>query len=139
VSGARRRGGAIGGAGVTRAARRGCSGLTVVLTIAAAAACGGSGGGGAAGTDGAQTAKPAAARPGITVVAERDLGPRLQEWTLRTPALDVETRVRVLLPAGYRAHAERRYPVPTSSTAAAATIATGRATGPPSASPRARR
>jgi diacylglycerol O-acyltransferase / trehalose O-mycolyltransferase len=111
VSGARRRGGAIGGAGVTRAARRGCSGLTVVLTIAAAAACGGSGGGGAAGTDGAQTAKPAAARPGITVVAERDLGPRLQEWTLRTPALDVETRVRVLLPAGYRAHAERRYPV----------------------------
>jgi S-formylglutathione hydrolase FrmB len=35
----------------------------------------------------------------------------MQDWTLRTPALDGVTRVRILLPAGYRADPRRRYPV----------------------------
>ena len=78
----------------------------VALAAALAAGCGG-----AARTHPADTPKPATTRPAITVVAERDLDPRLSEWTLRTPALDVETRVRVLLPAGYGAHRQRRYPV----------------------------
>jgi S-formylglutathione hydrolase FrmB len=39
------------------------------------------------------------------------LDARLQDWTLRTPALDGVTRVRILLPAGYRDDARRRYPV----------------------------
>ena len=39
------------------------------------------------------------------------LDARLEEWTLRTPALDGSTGVRVLLPAGYRAAPRRRYPV----------------------------
>jgi diacylglycerol O-acyltransferase / trehalose O-mycolyltransferase len=78
----------------------------VALSAALAAGCGG-----ATRTHPADTPKPATARPAITVVAQRDLDPRLSEWTLRTRALDVDTRVRVLLPAGYRAHPERRYPV----------------------------
>ena len=93
---------------MTRAARRAWSALAVVVTIAVAAACGGSGDGAAPARD---RARPAPAAGAITVVAERRVDPRLTEWTLRTPALDVETRVRVLLPAGYGAHPERRYPV----------------------------
>ena len=91
-------------AGARAAVRRALP--AVALAAALAAACGG-----AARTHPADTPKPATTRPAITVVAERDLDPRLSEWTLRTPALDVETRVRVLLPPGYGAHPERRYPV----------------------------
>jgi S-formylglutathione hydrolase FrmB len=47
----------------------------------------------------------------ITVVGHQRLDERLEEWTLRTPALADPTRVRVLLPAGYRADPRRRYPV----------------------------
>jgi S-formylglutathione hydrolase FrmB len=92
---------------MTGAARRACSRLAVVVTVAGAAACGGSGDAAAPAGD---RARPAPAAGGITVVAERRIDPRLSEWTLRTPALDIETRVRILLPAGYRAHPERRYP-----------------------------
>ena len=35
----------------------------------------------------------------------------MEDWTLRTPALYDATRVRVLLPAGYAADPDRRYPV----------------------------
>jgi S-formylglutathione hydrolase FrmB len=48
---------------------------------------------------------------GLRVVREQRLGPRLQEWTLRTPALRGDTHVRVLLPAGYDGRPRRRYPV----------------------------
>jgi diacylglycerol O-acyltransferase / trehalose O-mycolyltransferase len=48
---------------------------------------------------------------GITVVAERTLDSRMSEWTLRSTALGADTRVRVVVPAGYAAHPERRYPV----------------------------
>jgi S-formylglutathione hydrolase FrmB len=47
----------------------------------------------------------------ITVVRRHRLDARLEEWTLRTPALREPTGVRVLLPAGYRADPRRRYPV----------------------------
>jgi diacylglycerol O-acyltransferase / trehalose O-mycolyltransferase len=53
-------------------------------------------------------------RPGaavITVVQRERIDARAQDWTLRTPALDGVTRVRILLPAGYRARPQRRYPV----------------------------
>ena len=80
------------------------------------------GGGGATGATGSSTATPSSAAPAaaastpagaraITVVRRQRLGPRLEEWTLRTPALSDPTRVRVLLPAGYRSDATRRYPV----------------------------
>ena len=58
----------------------------------------------------ATASTPTGARA-ITVVRRQRLGPRLEEWTLRTPALSDPTRVRVLLPAGYRTDATRRYPV----------------------------
>jgi diacylglycerol O-acyltransferase / trehalose O-mycolyltransferase len=47
----------------------------------------------------------------VHVVREQRLGPRLEEWTLRVPALAGPTRVRVLLPVGYDRHPPRRYPV----------------------------
>jgi S-formylglutathione hydrolase FrmB len=47
----------------------------------------------------------------ITLVATRQLDPRLQELTLTTPALAAPTHVRVLLPTGYAASRSRRYPV----------------------------
>jgi S-formylglutathione hydrolase FrmB len=81
------------------------------LAASLAAACGGGGGGGAATTGTTARAARADAAGGITVVGERRLDPRLTEWTLRTPALDRATRVRVLVPAGYAAHPGRRYPV----------------------------
>src|SRR3954462_11725972 len=43
------------------------------------------------------------------LVSTQQLGPRLQELTLRTSALAAETHVRVLLPTGY--DPARRYPV----------------------------
>jgi S-formylglutathione hydrolase FrmB len=55
-------------------------------------------------------AAPAARADSLTLVASRRLDDRLTELTLRTPAITGDTRVRVLLPAGYsRSH--RRYPV----------------------------
>ena len=103
------------------AARVRRSALAVLAGGAIAAGCGGGGGGSTAGPA-ASTAPPASAAPAaaasapagaraITVVRRRRLGPRLEEWTLRTPALSGPTRVRVLLPAGYRSDATRRWPV----------------------------
>ena len=53
-------------------------------------------------------AAPASAK--LELVASRQLTPRLTEHTLRTDALESETQVRVLLPAGYPGGG-RRYPV----------------------------
>jgi diacylglycerol O-acyltransferase/trehalose O-mycolyltransferase len=64
-----------------------------------------------AGCGGGRTTGATAPPTGIAVVSERRLDPRLTEWTLRTTALDTPTRVRVLVPAGYTEHPERRYPV----------------------------
>lgn len=75
------------------------------------AGCGGSGGdrptasSSAAGGHGAPRT-PAGARA-ITVVRRQRLDTRLEEWTLRTRALADPARVRVLLPARYRADAYR--------------------------------
>src|SRR6266566_3671652 len=55
--------------------------------------------------------RPVVGVGGLRVVREQRLGPRLQEWTLRTGALRGDTRVRVLLPAAYGRDARRRYPV----------------------------
>jgi diacylglycerol O-acyltransferase/trehalose O-mycolyltransferase len=83
--------------------RRALAGL---LCACVAAGCGGGG------SDRAGGGAPKPKRDtGIAVVGERSLDARLQEWTLRTSALDGPTRVRILLPAGYAAHPERRYPV----------------------------
>src|SRR3954463_5242078 len=45
------------------------------------------------------------------LIKREQLDPRLQELTFSTPALASETHVRILLPAGYKASAHRRYPV----------------------------
>ena len=68
------------------------------------AGCGGSG------QKATSTAPPTGARA-ITVVARHHAGARTEDWTLRTPALDGPTDVRVLLPAGYGDDPHRRYPV----------------------------
>jgi len=87
--------------------------LALVAAAAIAAGCGGASqdhrGGTTAGTSRASST-PAGARA-IAVVSRQRRGARLEDWTLRTPALSEPTRVRVLLPAGYAAHAGRRYPV----------------------------
>jgi len=87
-----------------------------------AAGCGGGGdatssattatGAGSTAAAGQETgaAAPAGAKA-ITVVRRRRIGARTEEWTLRTPALDDPTHVRVLLPRGYRSDGSRRYPV----------------------------
>ena len=55
---------------------------------------------------------PAAHAAGLRTVKLRSLEPRLQEVTLATKAVPGgQTRVRVLLPTGYRPDARRRYPV----------------------------
>jgi S-formylglutathione hydrolase FrmB len=57
-------------------------------------------------------AAPAAASDhGITVTATRQLGARLTDLTMTTPALSAPVHVRILLPNGYDAHPDRRYPV----------------------------
>jgi S-formylglutathione hydrolase FrmB len=103
-----------------RRARRGLAAALAVLAAAGAvAACGGDS------EPAGQTAAPAgrtATTPhltapegtgaqAITVVGRRRIDDRLQELTLRTPALDAPTHVRVLLPRGYDADPSRRYPV----------------------------
>jgi S-formylglutathione hydrolase FrmB len=62
-------------------------------------------------TAGAPAASSTANAGAITVVRRQRLDARLDEWTLRTPALSGPTHVRVLLPTGYRAAPQRRYPV----------------------------
>src|SRR5256885_5716911 len=47
----------------------------------------------------------------LRLVHTRRLDARLVELTFRTPALSDDTRVRVLLPRGYRSGGSRRYPV----------------------------
>jgi diacylglycerol O-acyltransferase / trehalose O-mycolyltransferase len=85
--------------------------LAVALCAGVAAGCGGGGGDGGGGAAGGSTVAKGPATPGVAVVAERRLDPRLSEWTLRPTALGASTRVRVLVPAGYAAHPQRRYPV----------------------------
>ncbi len=78
--------------------------LTLVAAGALLAGCGGSG------QQATSTTPPTGARA-ITVLARHHLGARTEDWTLRTPALDAPTQVRVLLPAGYGDDPHRRYPV----------------------------
>lgn len=55
---------------------------------------------------------PASAAPAdATIVSEQRIDARLRELTIAAPALAAETKVRVLLPDGYRADDGRRYPV----------------------------
>jgi S-formylglutathione hydrolase FrmB len=46
----------------------------------------------------------------LTVIEERELEPRLREYTFATPSLHEEAKVRVLLPPGYE-ESGKRYPV----------------------------
>jgi diacylglycerol O-acyltransferase / trehalose O-mycolyltransferase len=91
------------------------SALAILAGGAIAAGCGGAAGTGrtasGAGTTTAAAKSPSTGAKAITVVRRTRLDPRLEEWTLRTPALADPTRVRVLLPAGYRGDTTRRYPV----------------------------
>jgi S-formylglutathione hydrolase FrmB len=84
--------------------------LAVALGAIALAGCGATNAP-STGTSTTASAKPAPPPGGIAVVAERRLDPRLTEWTLRTSALGGQTRVRVLVPAGYDTNRVRRYPV----------------------------
>ncbi|MEV1086097.1 alpha/beta hydrolase-fold protein [Streptomyces sp. NPDC050211] len=62
----------------------------------------------------AQTAEAVAAtrtEPGIALVNQKRLSPRLSELTFTSSALDGTTKVRILLPRGYDAEKRRRYPV----------------------------
>src|SRR5688572_25542417 len=47
----------------------------------------------------------------LKLVRSDKLTPRLTELTFTTPAVEGETHVRVLLPAGYDADSNKRYPV----------------------------
>src|SRR2546430_7311823 len=58
----------------------------------------------------ATTTASAHASP-LRLVHTQRLDARLVELTFRTPALSNDTRVRVLLPRGYRSGGSRRYPV----------------------------
>ena len=60
---------------------------------------------------GASTTAAGADTPGLEHLGTTVVSPRLEELRFRTPALVGETRVRVLLPAGYDADSHRRYPV----------------------------
>jgi S-formylglutathione hydrolase FrmB len=53
-------------------------------------------------------AAPASA---LEVTRHEQLSPRLHEYGFTTPSLAGETNVRILLPAGYDAESDRRYPV----------------------------
>jgi S-formylglutathione hydrolase FrmB len=60
----------------------------------------------------AALARQAEAAPGLRTISIRSLEPRLREVTLATAAVPGgRTRVRVLLPRGYRPNGSRRYPV----------------------------
>jgi S-formylglutathione hydrolase FrmB len=49
--------------------------------------------------------------PPLTLVSDKAVDSRLRELVFKTPYLDFDTYVRVLLPAGYDPNAARRYPV----------------------------
>ena len=94
------------------AARARLSALALLAGAALAAGCGGTAGGGAADSQtAAKSSSTLAGARAITVVARQRPSARLEEWTLRTPALREPTRVRVLLPVGYGSDRRRRYPV----------------------------
>ena len=94
------------------AARARLSALALLAGGALAAGCGGTAGGGAADSPtAAKSSSTLAGARAITVVARQRPSARLEEWTLRTPALREPTRVRVLLPVGYGSDRRRRYPV----------------------------
>jgi hypothetical protein len=84
---------------VTPAARRARGALAVVASCAIVAGCGGAG---HAAAPTRERARPATAAGAITVVRRQRIDARLQEWTLRTTALDGPTRVRILLTAPAR-------------------------------------
>jgi len=54
---------------------------------------------------------PGAAANPLRLISVKRLDPRLEQLAFRTPAVTGLTRVRVLLPSGYRSHLARRYPV----------------------------
>lgn len=60
---------------------------------------------------GALLAAPAAHAAGLQVLDQRQLTPRLLDYTMRTEALKAPVHTRILLPAGYTEHPKRRYPV----------------------------
>ena len=94
------------------AARARLSALALLAGGALAAGCGGTAGGGAADSPtAAKSSSTLAGARAITVVARQRRSARLEEWTLRTPALREPTRLRVLLPVGYGSDRRRRYPV----------------------------
>jgi diacylglycerol O-acyltransferase / trehalose O-mycolyltransferase len=110
---------------VTAAAsvRRLARAVAAAVCAVVVAACGGDGAqrgtgasAGGAGATATRTSSTARVDAGggaraISVARHRRLDARLEEWTLRTPALTGPTRVRVLLPAGYARDPGRRYPV----------------------------
>src|SRR5690349_19980210 len=55
--------------------------------------------------------RPAPKVDGATVVARRQVGPRLVDLTIRSPALGRTAQVRLLTPVGWHAGAARRWPV----------------------------
>ena len=60
----------------------------------------------------AEPSVPAQAAPAdARIVSEQRIDARLRELTVAAPALGTRTKVRVLLPDGYRAGDDRRYPV----------------------------
>lgn len=77
--------------------------IRIALGAAAALAVAG------AGTPAA--AAPRGDRATATIVAEERIDDRLRELTIAAPALGERTRVRVLLPDGYRTDVGRSYPV----------------------------
>jgi S-formylglutathione hydrolase FrmB len=85
----------------------------LAIALCCAGVVAGCGGGDKGGDRSTGTTTAAGARPpsGIAVAAQRRIGARLTEYTLKTAELDAPTGVRVLLPAGYDAHPSRRYPV----------------------------
>jgi diacylglycerol O-acyltransferase / trehalose O-mycolyltransferase len=91
------------------------SALALAVVAALATGCGGGGGGGSTPSSPGAAGKAASGAPAgaraISVVGRQRLGARVEDWTLRTPALREPTRVRVLLPAGYGSDPRRRYPV----------------------------
>jgi S-formylglutathione hydrolase FrmB len=57
------------------------------------------------------TPAPASADPGLRLVSDVSLSDRLREIVVDSPALERQTTMRVLLPAGYDPEAVHRYPV----------------------------
>jgi diacylglycerol O-acyltransferase/trehalose O-mycolyltransferase len=75
-----------------------CAALTAVLLSFCAAGCSSSKGGSSAGDR-------------VQGVGVQRLGPRLRDVTISSPALGRRAKVRLLLPSGFRADPQRRWPV----------------------------